>query len=401
MPPRVMIAATDLTLMSFFWVSVSGIAYSYVGYPILLRIGSRIAARRRPRPHGVLRPLPSLTVIFAAFNEEGVIAEKLTSLVNSNFPAGRLEVLVGNDASTDATPQIVAAFAREHPFIRLVSFAGRTGKPAIVNALAAQSKGTILALTDANIMFDPDALLRIANWFTDPEVGLVGANIITRNLTGRGGIAQQEDAYIRRELRMKAEQSILSGVIIAPFGACYAIRREDFQPVPAGYSVDDFYIAMRPQILGRRAVQDMKAICREDPAEHMSSEFTRKARISRGNFQNLSAFRAVALRPWSALGFHFVSHKVLRWLGPGLILLSYLACGALAIHTLAYRVLFLVMVAGLASPAVDGLLRSLGMTVRLIRFASYFLMMNVALGYGFILWALRRNGSIWQPTRRA
>jgi cellulose synthase/poly-beta-1,6-N-acetylglucosamine synthase-like glycosyltransferase len=395
-----MIAATDLTLMSFFWVSVSGIAYSYVGYPILLRVGSRIAARRRPRPRGELRPLPSLTVIFAAFNEEAVIAEKLTSLVNSNFPPGRLEVLVGDDASTDATARIVASFASLHPFIRLVSFAGRSGKPAIVNALAAQAQGTVLALTDANIMFDPDALLRIANWFTDPAVGLVAANIITRNLAGRDGIAQQEDAYIRRELQMKSEQSILSGVVIAPFGACYAICREDFRPVPPGFSVDDFYIAMCPQILGRRAVQDMQAICREDPSEHMSAEFTRKARISRGNFQNLSAFRAVALRPWSALGFHFVSHKVLRWVGPGLILLSYLACGVLAIHTPVYRVLFAVMVIGLASPAVDGLLRSLGMTVRLIRFASYFLMMNVALAYGFILWAQGRNGSIWQPTRR-
>jgi hypothetical protein len=164
--------------------------------------------------------------------------------------------------------------------------------------------------------------------------------------------------------------------------------------------VDDFYIAMQPQILGRAAVQDMEAICREDASEHVSTEFRRKARMSRGNFQNLCAFRGILLRPFSALGFHFISHKVLRWIGPGLILTSLASCAWLAAFSIPYAVLLAAMLLGLASPALDGVLRHAGRKVPVVRLASYFVMMNVALGYGFVLWLSGQTGGVWQPSRR-
>jgi cellulose synthase/poly-beta-1,6-N-acetylglucosamine synthase-like glycosyltransferase len=396
-----MTAAADSFLQTAYWASVAAVAYTYVGYPFLLRIGASIGEPRKPpRPESPAQ-LPRVSVIFAAHNEESVIREKLSSLVASDYPSELCEVLVGDDASSDATADIVSSFAEQHPNVRLVPFAARTGKPAIVNRLASEASGSVLVLTDANIIFDPDALRRIAVWFLTPDVGLVGANIVTRNLEGRGGIAPQEDAYIRREIQIKRRQGIMSGVLIAPFGACYAIRKADFRPVPAGYAVDDFYISMQPLVSGRHAVQEMDAICREDASEHASSEFKRKVRMSRGNFQNLSAFMGVAMRPWSALGFHFVSHKVLRWLSPGFILISYLACGALAFSHPFFAVLFGLMLVGLASPVLDGLFGRMGLHVKLVRFASYFLMMNVALGYGFLLWASGSTGGVWQTNRRA
>jgi cellulose synthase/poly-beta-1,6-N-acetylglucosamine synthase-like glycosyltransferase len=395
-----MTPAGDILLQLAYWASVAGVAYSYVGYPLLLRVGSRFGHPRTP-PSPPSSLLPKVSVIFAAHNEEAVIEEKLSSLIASDFPRERLEVLVGDDASSDATASITASVAEANPVVRLVRFGARTGKPAIINALAAQASGAVLVLTDANIVFDPDALRRIAAWFLAPDIGLVAANIVTRNLGGRGGIAAQEDAYVRREIQIKLRQSVMSGVVIAPFGACYAIRREDFRPVPAGFAVDDFFISMQPLILGRRAVQDMDAICHEDASERLTAEFRRKVRMSRGNFQNLSAFRGVALRPWSTLGFHFVSHKVLRWLSPWFILLSYGTCGVLALSHPLYAALFALMVVGLASPVLDGLFERMGLRVRIVRFASYFLMMNVALGYGFLLWASGSTGGVWQTKRRA
>jgi cellulose synthase/poly-beta-1,6-N-acetylglucosamine synthase-like glycosyltransferase len=396
-----MTTAGYILLQLAFWASVAGVAYTYVGYPLLLRFGSRFGVRRKSPRSPSPDDLPMLSVIFAAHNEEAVMEEKLAGLVASNYPRERFEVLVGDDASSDSTAEIVTSFARENPLVRLVSFGGRTGKPAIVNALAAQASGAVLVLTDANIMFDGDALRRIATWFLASDIGLVAANIVTRNLAGRGGIASQEDAYIRRELQIKDRQSVMSGVVIAPFGACYAIRRADFRPVPRGYAVDDFYIAMQPLILGRHAIQEMDAVCFEDASEHLSSEFRRKVRMSRGNFQNLWAFKGVALRPWSALGFHFVSHKVLRWVSPGFILLSYVFCAALAVSHPFYRVLIGLMLVGLASPVLDELFQRVGLRVGLVRFASYFLMMNVALGYGFLLWVSGSTGGVWQTRRRA
>ena len=391
----------DNFLQLAYWVSVACVAYSYVCYPLLLRVGSRFGKTRTPPRAPSSSHLPMVSVLFAAHNEEDVIAEKLSSLILSDYPRERFEVLVGDDASSDATASIAASIAEANPIVRLVRFGARSGKPAIINALAAQASGAVLVLTDANIVFDPDALKRIATWFLAPDVGLVAANIVTRNLGGRGGIAPQEDAYVRREIQIKHRQSHMSGVVIAPFGACYAIRKSDFRPVPPGFAVDDFFISMQPLIRGARAIQDLDAICREDASERLSSEFRRKVRMSRGNFQNLWAFRSVALRPWSALGFHFVSHKVLRWLSPWFILLSYAACGALALSHPLYAMLFAFMLLGLASPVLDGLFERIGLRLRLVRFASYFLMMNIALGYGFLLWASGNTGGVWQTKRSA
>src|SRR5690606_9736749 len=121
-------------------------------------------------------------------------------------------------------------------YIRLVAFDQRMGKPSIINALAAQARADVLVLTDANIIFTPDCFTRIARHFRDPSVRLVAANIRSRNVAANGGISLQEDAYIRREIEIKWRQSVVSGVVIAPFGAGFAIRRPDFSPVPPGAS---------------------------------------------------------------------------------------------------------------------------------------------------------------------
>ena len=391
-------AFSMVILTSLFWLGVSGIFYTYVLYPLILKAGAAFCSERAPPALCSEQDPPTVSIIFAAHNEAKVISEKLNSLIASNFPADRLEILIGDDSSTDGTGLIIAAFTERHPHIRLTTFPRRSGKPAIVNELVATATGAVLILTDANIIFEPDTVSRLATWFIDPKVGLVAANILTRHLDG-AGIALQEDAYIRREIAIKHQQSVLSGVVIAPFGACYAIRRCDYRPVPPGHTVDDFYIAMHPLVIGRTGVQDMAAICSEDASHSASSEFRRKARISRGNFQNLFAFIDVALCPWSRLGFHFLSHKVVRWLTPAMLVCCIFTCAALAYRSGLYRVPLALMVLLALSPALDWSLNRLGRRVRIVRFASYFLMMNLALGYGFLLWIGGRRESFWQTIR--
>ena len=75
------------------------------------------------------------------------------SIINSNFPNDKIEIIIGSDSSTDNTNQIISDLALEYPFISAIVFKKRTGKSGVINKLVKQAKNEILILTDANIIF--------------------------------------------------------------------------------------------------------------------------------------------------------------------------------------------------------------------------------------------------------
>jgi len=381
-----------------FWVCVAAVFYTYVGYPWLLARWAWHRGASLPRP-SVDGPLPSVSVLIAAYNESAVIGAKLRSLLASAGLPGEFEILVGDDASSDGTSAIVERLALEHACIRLHRFAGRTGKPGVMNELVRRARGDVLIFTDADVFFASDAVGRIAAWFVCPEVNLVAANVRGRDLAS-GGIARVEDAYVRREIQIKRRQSEVSGFVIAPFGACFAIRRSHYTPVPAGFAVDDFFVSLHAQLHGGRAVQAIDVLCYEDIASDGSEQFRRKVRISRGNFQNLAHFLPVVLRPWRPLGFHFVSHKVLRWLGPVWMAGSASAAAWLAGGSGWFRVVLVGMAGVAACGAVDRVASRLGLRLPRVRAVAHFVHMNLALGAGLLAWMSGRRGGVWNPTRR-
>ena len=129
-------------------------------------------------------------------------------------------------------------------------------------------------------------------------------------------------------------------------------------------------------------------------------EFRRKIRISSGNFQNLRTFCRLLWPPFSGLSFSFMSHKVLRWLGPFFLLLLLLAGFMLSRESQFYRVLLLAQGILLAVPFLDLLLRKIGIHIVFLRFITYFYSMNLALLLGFFKFLTRRETNVWKPTKR-
>src|SRR6187397_1274558 len=109
------------------WGALFLLAYIYVGYPAL----AIVIARLRPRPVAKTPILPSVTVVIAAYNEEKHIAQKLRNVLDLDYPADRMQVIVTSDASSDATDRIVAEFGA--PNVRLLRVEGRRGKTACQN----------------------------------------------------------------------------------------------------------------------------------------------------------------------------------------------------------------------------------------------------------------------------
>jgi cellulose synthase/poly-beta-1,6-N-acetylglucosamine synthase-like glycosyltransferase len=308
-----------------------------------------------------------------------------------------MEVLIGSDASSDGTEKVVADFAS--PAIRLIRYPERRGKPSVVNDLLGEASHELIILTDANVIFEPDTINRLVGHFDDDSIGLVGANILNIGLK-KDGISIQEKSYIERENLIKYREGLIWGTMMGPFGGCFALRKELYTPVPANFLVDDFFISMKVLEKGYKCINDLSAVCYEDVSNEIRQEYRRKARISAGNFQNLSVFRQMLLRPFTPAGFCFFSHKFLRWITPILILVSLVCLAILSYRSPVFLWLLVCECLLLLSPLFDWMLKRAGLHLGFLRFVAYFSYMNLALLMGYLKYLGGVRSSIWAPTQR-
>lgn len=396
-----------IALQTVFWLAALGILHSYIFYPVLLRwlarnkVNNSIVFSKRDE-------WPTVSVLMAAYNEEQVIGEKMESLVSLNYPVERTTVWVGSDCSSDGTNPLVDAYTQQYPRVHFFPFQKRRGKPGVINELfeaAVRANGLgahhIIVITDASVMLTEQALTQLVKHFKNPAIGLVDGLIVHTGLR-QSGISKAEDHYIFREAMLKHREGLVWGKMVGPFGGCYALRSDYFSEVPANYLVDDFYIAMRVLERGGQAISELEAVCHEGVSHDIREEYRRKARISAGNFQNLSTFPHLWWPPVGALRFAFFSHKVLRWLGPFLLIVMLTAALLLTLAgNLFYTLLLCLLVGILILPILlDTGLKKLDWHFTLLRKARYFTVMNVALLEGFYKYIKGIRSNAWEPTKR-
>ncbi len=384
-------------LQVIFWISLFLIFYSYLIFPVLLQW----MARNKEFDKEVLLPeeFPFISVLISAFNEEYVIESKIESLLKSDYPPERMEILVGSDASTDATNQILKQLDEAHPMIQVRLFEERTGKPGVVNQLAESARGEILVITDANVIVDTNTLSEIVRRFKPERVGLVDTRMINTMLK-KDGISHQEKFYISREVKIKQHESLLWGSMMGPFGGCYAVRKSLYTPVPDYFLVDDFYINMSVLKQGYQCISNIDARVYEDGSNNLGEEFRRKKRISAGNYQNLSEFGSLLFSRNPGVAFSFFSHKVLRWMVPFLVLITLSTSIYLSLQSPIYLLITLLQIAVIAIPLIDYLLRKINIHSIPLRFISHFVLMNLALLAGFFKYLGGIKNNVWQPTKR-
>ena len=137
-----------------------------------------------PRP-----ALPSLThyprvsILVAARNEAATIERCLVSLAQLNYPADKLEILIGDDASTDDTALVVERFIQDRPQFRLLSIRHRLGtargKGNVIAHLCRAATTDYFLLTDADMVLSPDWVQTMVA-AAPAEVGIV-TGITTAN----------------------------------------------------------------------------------------------------------------------------------------------------------------------------------------------------------------------------
>ncbi len=397
----------NLIMLTLFFIAFFLLAHSYLFYPLLLRF----MARGRKNNTDVFAEgdtLPFVSVIMSLYNEEKVIARKLETLLHQEYPPERRAVFIGSDGSIDATNTIVARTVEGIKGVTFIPFTERRGKPGVINqlvemALQAHPPGEdhILLLTDASVMQSPRVTYHLAKHFRNTGIGVVDAFMIHTGLEDHG-ISRSEDHYISSEVRLKHWESIVWRQMIGPFGGCYAVRSDFFTRVPPNFLVDDFFITMKAFEKGALAINEPEAKCYEPVSHEWREEFRRKARISAGNFQNLLLFRKMWWPPFSSLSFAFFSHKILRWIGPFLLLIMGMssAIGALKGNLLSLFLFLCFIGATLLAPLLDAILKKLGINLLLLRNIRYFILMNIALMQGFFKFLKGIRSNVWEPTKR-
>jgi glycosyltransferase involved in cell wall biosynthesis len=284
-----------------FWGSLGALAWTHAGYPAAMGV----LARLRPRPVRKAEQTPSVALVVSAHNEEAVIRRRIENALALDYPEDRLEIVVASDGSTDLTDAIVGEIAAEHPRVRLLQ-CPREGKVAAQHRSVRETSSDVLAFTDANSEWKPDALRALVRNLADEEVGYVCGQLRLESPDG----ANLEGVYWRYEMWVRAQESACSS-ITAGNGAIYAVKREAYVEDDPKFG-HDFGFPYLMEQMGRRAVYEPAAVATEKPAAEPEDEYGRKVRtIARalGHILTGRIFRRT--RPLYMA--ELVSHRVLRY----------------------------------------------------------------------------------------
>ncbi len=266
-------------------VSLAAIGWTLVGYPTWLAIRAR-GTRSEDQGDSATRDragdaLPTVTAVIPVHNGAPFLAKKLESVLSSDYPAERLNVIVLSDGSTDETDAIAESFAaRERVrFVRLP----KGGKAVALGVAFPMVDRDIVLLTDVRQRLEGDCVRNLVRRFSDPAVGVVSGQLRIR--AGETAGEASTGLYWRYETAIREHLSRIDSIIGAT-GPIYAMRRTLVRPLPAGCILDDVWLPMQAVFDGYRAVMASDAVA-WDYATSVSSEFARKVRTQAGLFQLL------------------------------------------------------------------------------------------------------------------
>ncbi len=305
-------------LKLIFFVCAFLIVHHYVLYPALVIWLARSKSTQTPqRPFLPDAQTPSITVVIAAYNEERVIAAKLRNTLSLDYPREKLRVMVAADGSDDGTVGLAQGFADQG--VRVLHHPARRGKTAALNRAVADATSEVIVFSDANNMFNPDALRHLVKHFADEQVGGVcGLKHIVESHDRES--AAGDSMYWRYESAIKMAESHLGSITTAD-GEIFAVRRSLYHALDEALINDDAAITFDLIRANRRVLYEPQAKSSEQASICIEDDFNVKVRMVSGGFQTLAREWRYLIPPRHAFAWTFLSHKVLRWTAPELLLI--------------------------------------------------------------------------------
>jgi cellulose synthase/poly-beta-1,6-N-acetylglucosamine synthase-like glycosyltransferase len=372
-----------------FWLSGLLIIYIYVGYPLILRY----LPKRTAITQAAINELPKVTVIIPAYNEAAVVQKTITNKLQQDYPAEKLEVLVVSDESEDDTDALVQQIATQDPRVHLIRQVPRQGKTSGLNLAIPQATGEIIIFSDANSHYQPDAISKLVECFTDPEVGYVTGKMVYVNEEGNV-IGDGCSAYMKYENHLRSLESQVSSVVGVD-GGIDAIRKSLYQPMNAD-QLPDFVLPLKVVTQGKRVVYCEGALLNEESLSNSQSEFRMRVRVSLRAYWAMWDMKHL-FNPfkYGLFSLQITSHKLLRYLAFIPLFLVLVSNGLITGEGWFYQLTFITQVVFYSLAAFVSL--NDGTKNKWLAFANYFCLINIAAAMAFFKFIKREKIVIWKP----
>jgi cellulose synthase/poly-beta-1,6-N-acetylglucosamine synthase-like glycosyltransferase len=374
-------AVTILVLV--MWVSLLLLLWTHVGYPIAAALWAGVF-RRKVRSADVF---PTVALVIAAHNEVDVIERKLENALALDYPPGHLRIIVASDASNDGTDELVRRYASRGVEL---SVCPRGGKVNAQNVTVRGLDSEVLAFSDANCSWAPDALTRLVRVFADPSVAYVCGRLRLQTPEG----TNQEGLYWRFELWLRGRESRM-GSVTGGNGSIYAVRRESYVDVDPRFGHDlSFPYRMVEQ--GWRAVYAPDAVASEKMTTDLEDEFRRKVRMFGHCWLLVLQGRMFGIRKLGPVYWtQMISHRLLRYASGLLHILLLVSSVVLAVtagNAIYWAIVVLQLLVVLAAVASW----RLGGRVRLLAVPHYYLLITGATVIALFEVATRQVKPVWE-----
>lgn len=376
--------------VTFFWLCLAIVVYTYIGYGIVLYLLvfiKRLATKAKPLADISDDCLPEVTLMVCAYNEEDIIAEKMANTHLLDYPADRLHLVWVTDGSTDNTNTLLSAY----PEVEIVYSPERRGKAAALKHGIKEVKTEIVMMTDANTMLNPGAVREIVRLMQDPKVGCVSGEKKVMAKSDSDEAAQGEGLYWKYESTLKR----LDGELYSAMGAAgelCVIRSQLMTDIPDDTLLDDFIISMEIVRTGYKIAYTSKAYAMEYGSADLHEESKRKRRIAAGGLQSCWRLRSL-MNPlrYPVVAFQFVSHRVLRWTITPVCLFALIPLNTILVLSgegIIYTVIWVLQILFYASAAAG------------LRISKYFVFMNLNVFRG-MAYLFNNTSGMWEKAKRA
>lgn len=379
-----------------FWISFFILIYIYIGYLLI----SILLGTIFKKPLTKKDIFPTVSLIIPAFNEEGIIKEKIENSLSLDYPKEKLEIVIASE-STDRTNNIVTQYIDKG--IILYTYTTRQGKSKMLYDTVPKTKGEIIVFSDANAIYEKDALRKLMRNFSDQCIGGVLGRLIITN-AGDSSISEGESVYKKYEGLLRKYNSNLHAILGAD-GSMLAMRRGLYLPISPTKG-DDFELALRIRIKGFGVVFEPEAISYERASIDYRDEVKRKIRIVSGFLKtSFSLFKEMLYPFRGLLIFQLISNKTLRWFSPYFLIFFF--CSNLAIvaakFSSFYNAVFTMQILFYLTALISGFyFRKKGekKVAGLLRMPFFFLTFNYAFLLGSLKGLFFRQEAFWEKTRR-
>ena len=326
--------------------------------------------------------------------DENSLAELQVQLENSVFTS---------EGITENAKQMLDDFfgGEENEFkIKITKDIERKGKISQVNRTVKNAVGEILVFSDANSMFNRDAIKNLVKHFRNSAVGCVAGE--KRVLTAEGSTSGEgEGLYWKYESFLKRLDSKLWTTVGAA-GEIFAVRKFLWgDGVLESAIIEDFLLSMTIAQNGYRVIYEPNAYAEEEPTKEMSDEFVRRRRIAAGGFQSIVYLKPLMnIFKYRVLTFQYVSHRVLRWAVVPFLLPIVFVINIILISNIFFILMFAFQFCFYIFAIIGYVLERRGKKIKIFYFPYVLTLMNIAAYAGLKRYIKNEQKVTWERVKR-